>query len=361
MIKKILLLLLLIHFLETKAQQTIATPSSKDWETYLLKRIDGIQQQLYKLALELKIKAYKNDSLTSFYTLKDLKLRGSESIALFIQTDPKDADIGYDSIGIIPFNPKELKGLCFVSQYLSSPFETEENSNLKAIGILFQPTIGGMLFNKMPIALFNPNDVQNVLSAQDFEFLKLYYYFCKHGEGKQKYYENYNKIWGDHFYALSYLKTQNYIGDSLQNKLIYSMLSDNDFFKEIWNNNSNKILFDEQEKTKLSFFEFEINYGQTTTLFLNTDPDDPTIGKDTVVSYPVMLVMPQQIIFNKDNSLNQLKFTFKKEEIKGLKSQKLKNEYSFTISKKDLIDSGFQPAMIWFYEDYMTYLKRQKK
>lgn len=361
MIKKILLLLLLIHFLESKAQQTIATPTNKDWETYLLKRIDGIQQQLYKLALELKIKAYKNDSLTSFYTLKDLKLRGSIEFIEFFPLDAKDPYLAKDTVFKLPFNPKDLKGLCFVSQYLSSPFETEEKSNLKAIGILFQPTFSGMLFNKMPFALFNPTDVQNVLHAQDFEFLKLYYYFCKHGEGKQKHYENYNQIQGDHFYELSYLKTQNNIGDSLQNKLIYSMLSDNDFFKEIWDNNSNKILFDEQEKTKLSFNDFEVNYFQTSVVFLNTDPDDPTIGKDTVVSYPVMLVMPQQIVFNKDNSLNQLKFTFKKEEIKGLKTQKNLNEYSFTISKKDLIDSGFQPAMIWFYEDYMRCLNRSKK
>lgn len=355
MIKKILLLLLLIHFLETKAQQTIATPSSKDWETYLFKRIDGIQQQLYKLALELKIKAYKNDSLTSFYTLKDLKLRGSESIALFIQTDPKDADIGYDSIGIIPFNPKDLKGLCFVSQYLSSPFETEEKSNLKAIGILFQPTFSGMTFNKMPFALFNPTDVQNVLSAQDFEFLKLYYYFCKHGGGNFKYYDNYEEIHDNNFNELSNLRTKLIIGDSIQNKLIFSMLNSNDFYAEIWHNETKKILFDEQKNKILSAEEFKNNYRFFFTIEIEIDPDDPEIILDSVAFHPHIFDSPKHLIFNKEMTLDKVRFKFiNKQSI-------MKDEYTFTIAKKDLIESSFQPIMLWFYEDYMRYLKWQKK
>lgn len=359
MIKNLLLALFIFLFDYAKAQQTIDLPNQKEYETYLLSRIDSIQQKLYKFALDFKIKAYKNDSMTSVYSRQELMQRGGKDTYIFVQVDPEDPEFGYDSIITILFNPNDLKGLCFVSKNLNSPFETDETTKLTAIGILFQLTIGGMTVNNMPLALFDPNEVQSVLSPQDFEFLKLYYYFCKHGGGNFKHYDTYDEINGNNFNELSDLKTKLIVGDSVQNKLIYSMLNSNDFYTEIWNNETKKILFDEQENSFISVKEFKNNYRNSmSTNYFKIIPKDVYITIDTIIFIPISFNLPSHIMFNNEYLLEKVKYTFKKEEIKEVKSLKTKDEYTFTIAKKDLIESGFQPIMLWFYEDYCRWLNK---
>lgn len=350
MIKSILLAFLIFFSNYTKAQQTIDIPNQKEYEKYLLSRIDSIQLKLYRLAMVFKIKTYKNDSLTSVFNYQELLERGRCDKLIWVPTDSSDPEIGYDSLVFNPFNPKDLKGLGFVSKSLSSPFETDEKTKLIAIGILFQPKFGGVTFNTMPFALFDPNEVQAALSPNEFEFLKLYYYFCKQGGGYFKHYDTYDDIYCNNFFELSSLKTKLILGDSLQNKLIYSMLNSNDFYSEIWNNETQKILFDEQKKTLISSDEFINKYRFLFTVEL--DLDEPVIILDSIVFHSGIFDLPYQLEFNSNNSLDKVRFKLTNMESKSNKT------YTFSITKKDLIESGFQPTMIWFYEDYYRWLNK---
>lgn len=359
--KNLLLILLLFLRFNTYAQETIKIPTDKEWSNYLQKRIDGIQQKIYQLAKDSKIKAYKNDSLSSFYSRNDLLERAQEQKIVFRPSNYNNPEIGYDSLIVVPFNPKVLKGFCFTSEQITSPFETNDLSKLKSIGILYQPVIGGLVCSKQPLALFDPNEIQGFLKPNEFEFLKLYYYFCKHGDGQLKNYENYEQVEGNNFEELFSMKIQRFNGDSLQQKLIYSMFQSEVFYnaffhKEEFIIDDSKIIFDEQEQVKISHYTFETNYQRLYNFFIS-DFKNPEIGYDTFEYMPFVINLPTHLVFNKDLSLEKLKYIFSNKEIENVASNKTKNEYVFTVSKADLIESGFQKVLIWFFEDYYRFLK----
>jgi len=340
------------------AQTTINTPNEREWKTYLLNRIDSIQQKLYKIVIQGKAKAYMNDSLTSVYSLQSLKLRGNIETPFFVQI-ADDPDDGYDSVSSEPFNPKRLKGLGFLKEFSNSYFDLEEKSKLVAVSLLYEPIIGGMLFNKMPFCWISISEVESQLTVKEFEFLKMYYYFCNHGDGISKGYDSYDYINENPFDVLmTNYKREYVLGDSLQNKLIYTMLVRNDFFSSVLLQNPLlEIVFDETQKRKVSYIYLDNTYSEVREISYFDKGDSISGVYTNLILYN--LKSPQKLNFSNNNQLETISFICDKSRIKSKENKKPIKDFVFTLSKEDLMRANVQPILIWFYEDYFNWLKNK--
>lgn len=86
--------------------------------------------KLYNLGALPGTLLYKNDSLKSTYGIEDKKKRAREEIVVFLQTDPTDPTIGYDSVFYNDYrsnvtDTNKYQAMCFVMSQTGAAFKLE--------------------------------------------------------------------------------------------------------------------------------------------------------------------------------------------------------------------------------------------
>jgi hypothetical protein len=342
---KLLILLISLPMLQLQAQKTIPIPSTKAFEDYLYTRQHDMEAKLYKAGLEGRIKAYKTDSLLSVFSHDELKQRGQ--MESFIQNEE-----GIVSTLINPFSPADLKGLMFLEQLGNNPFDVSEKTALKGIGLLFQPSFGGFLANKQPIFWISTPDLKLSLDKEEMNFLSLLYFYSRHGNYHFDYwwtpeaeYDPYSDL---NIFGRSAISPDSSFYKRICAMLVYSQFNTHDkiYFPDA---GKRKIIFDEQQHKYIDLPDFEATYREKVTVFISTDIDDPSKGKDSVIYIPFKLEQVSAISF--DNASKKIsKYHFylhgdNKTELKFYLDAAVNNQLMST------------KPILWFYEDYIRWNK----
>lgn len=338
--KTILFLLLAFRFANTQAQVEKPMPTEAQWQSYFYAKEASIKKKLYQLVLDGKMKAYKNDSLLTGYSLEDIRKRGSTEKIINYK--------GKDSVIYEPMKPTDLKEFWFCKQISTSPFNEVENNKFIAVVLTFQPTFGGFKARTNPLCWLLISDVKTVLSKEDYEWLLLVFYYVK----------NDNTIlfrdseWGDAFWEVNHVKMLNNISNAdsvLYKKMSQSFVGSSFYCEAFWYDERNKTIadiYDFQQKKTISYDDFQLKYKEKLTVFLQTDLNDPEKGKDTVIYNPRVLNHISSLTIDKTN--NKIKtFNF---EITDL-DQGGKN-LKFSMDADIIRKTETLPTLFWFFEDY---------
>ena len=90
----------------------------------------NLNLKLYNLGALPATLLYKNDSFKSTYSLNDKKERAREEIVVFLQSDPNDPTIGYDSVFYKDYrsnvsDTNKYQAMCFVMSQTGAAFKLE--------------------------------------------------------------------------------------------------------------------------------------------------------------------------------------------------------------------------------------------
>src|SRR6478609_4722519 len=152
--KLIAFLLLCFYAKESFAQKQFNPPSEKDWNDYFFSKEKAIRTKLFNLALEGKLKAYRNDSMARYFSLEELKNRGSFEIVM------------NEVVANVPMSADKLEHIWFVKNITTSPFEPTESNQLRGIAITFSPVFGSTIGLETPYCWFAPQDIKNTLTQE---------------------------------------------------------------------------------------------------------------------------------------------------------------------------------------------------
>ena len=339
-LKTILFLLLVICFTTAQAQVEKPIPSEAQWQAYFKAKESSLKKKLFQMVLEGKIKAYKNDSFVSTYSLEYLKRRGSKETIVNL----KDKD----TIINVPFKPEALNEFWFCKEISSSPFEETENNRFVAVAITFQPSFGGFMTRNQPFCWITVNDLKMLLSKEEYQWLQLLFFYSK----------NDNTIlfrsddWDDNYWELNHVKLFKNITHSdslLFQKLSRSLNLSSFYFEAFWwedKNATDANIYDEQQKKNISYFDFQLKYQEKLKVFLPTNENNPAIGKDTIISSVKFLERVTSITFDKtSNRITTFNFELKE----AMNSSKI---IKFTVDADLIRKRETLPTLFWFFEDY---------
>lgn len=361
--------LYLVFSAELSAQQKISVPTANEFSDYLHDRQKQIEQKIYNLALQRKIKAYKTDSFKSVYDSATFALRGTRDLLNSPDNKGVNTIIVDGNVKLLAFNPLETKGLIFLKKVLSKPGETEDRSRLAGVAVLYQPEIAGFLLRRQPMFWTDIEELRKVLTADELKFLNLIYYYCQNnnsGFDILGYTEDYTY---DYFLDLNNRQSVYITPDTALYKKLISMLTKSEFYIDLllypevsyyYNEPGGSgnartaekpIIYDEQQKKYIRLSEFQDRYKQKITVFISTDMDDPTKGRDSTFTEWRRFENIHAISFdNAGKQLLKYHFIFKKD---GNDKQDL----MFYIDVKQNAAIDAVKPIIWFYEDYIRWKK----
>ncbi|MDI1234950.1 MAG: hypothetical protein PSX81_11750 [bacterium] len=338
--KHLLILLFVFCYGNIQAQIEKSLPTEAEWQSYFYAKQSSIQTKLYQLVLDGKVKAYKNDSLITPYRLEDIKKRGSiEKIITYK---------GKDSVIYEAMKPSDMKEFWFCKQISTSPFNEVESNKLVAIVLTFQPTFGGFKARTNPLCWLLVSDLKTVLSKEDYEWLLLVFYYVK----------NDNKLlfrdseWGDAYWEANHVKLLNNISNAdsvLYQKMGQSFGISSFYFESYWYDERHVTIaniYDFQQKKTITYNDFQTKYQEQLSVFMQTDVNDLTIGKDTIIYNPRVLEKISNLIV--DKASHKIKtFNF---EIKD--SENANKILKFSMDAEFIRKTGMLPTLFWFFEDY---------
>lgn len=324
---------------EAFAQSSHKYPIQKQFESYFKSRTQELQKRLYNMAIKRELMPYKTDSLASIYSKEEFALRGATTLV----------DGSTQS-----FSPNDLKGIWFLKAY-NKRFNTDvQNTEMKALCLVFQPKFGGALANPQPMVWFSREELKTKLDSNDFRYLLLLYNFAAEGPRNWIYQQDFeNAYFLNLFYSKSIVKT-----DTFLYKEIGMMLSSNYcFISDLSQDFSigqpdRYFVFDLNNKRRLPMEDIGKTYYTPVTVFLNTDEKDPRIGKDTVYNDPVRISSLSSVFFDENTGLV------------------VHFEYTFVYGQNRLgyfqiprsVFTHFEAAEIslWYVEDYFRWQLKKK-
>lgn len=119
---------------------------------------------LYKELTQGNYKAYKNDSLSSFYNTEEFQKRGGQEIIIFIPTDPDDPTIGYDSVSYEPLRAEDIKKYWVMEDWIFDYKHSVFKPRIIAISPLFRPAIGGGSAPEQPLCWIKMDEIRQLLA-----------------------------------------------------------------------------------------------------------------------------------------------------------------------------------------------------
>jgi len=338
--KTLLFLLLALSFATTQAQVEKTIPTEAEWQSYFKAKQAGIQKKLFKLVKEGKIKGYKNDSFASTYKIEDLKMRGSTERVITLN--------GKDTVVYDPMQADALQDFWFCKQISTSPFNEVENNKWMAIAMTFQPIFGGVKARPNPFCWLLVSDLKLVLSKEEYEWLLLVFYYAKNDNTLLFR----DREWGDAYWELNHVKNLNnfYMADTtVYQKMGQSFTSNSFYFEDYWFYSSNKSIaevFDFQQNKMISYYDFEVKYKEKLTVFMQTDINNPEIGKDTIIYNPRVLSQIKSITIDKvSKKLKAFVFEITDWEQGG-------KILRFSVDADLIRKQETLPTLFWFFEDY---------
>lgn len=326
-----------------QAQNTLDIPSSGEFLNYLHARQDAIEEKLYYLLLSQKIKPYKNDSFASMYNITEFKERGGMEKRLefenYVMIKPDST--------LVPFSPKGITGIWF-AEHVGSGKEIVSINTLKGIALAYQPVFFGTRLTAIPLCWIKTADLVKNLPRQDLEFLLQLLHYGRNGNFVLE-------IPGtDAFYALNTSGQRTIVPDSNLYNRITKMLTSSQFYIEdqIYFAKGPKSLagkiYDEQLRRVITLDTFNQRYQREALIFIQTDPGDPTQGRDSTIYVPHRLDKVYAV--NYDKQLRQITHYRFSLYIPGVKRQEV---HTFSIP----VNRNYTAAkpVIWFYEDYIRW------
>jgi gliding motility associated protien GldN len=123
-----------------------------------------LNRYLYTELGKGNIIAYKNDSLQSFYTPEDFVKRGGGETPLFIQTDPEDPEIGYDSIIVISYKWEDIHKYWVMEDWVFDYKHSVFKPRIIALAPIFAPTYAGLTVNDQPLCWIKMDEIRYQLA-----------------------------------------------------------------------------------------------------------------------------------------------------------------------------------------------------
>jgi gliding motility associated protien GldN len=123
-----------------------------------------LNRYLYTELGKGNIIAYKNDSLQSFYTPEDFVKRGGGETPLFIQTDPEDPEIGYDSIITISYKWEDIHKYWVMEDWVFDYKHSVFKPRIIALAPIFAPTYAGLTVNDQPLCWIKMDEIRYQLA-----------------------------------------------------------------------------------------------------------------------------------------------------------------------------------------------------
>lgn len=123
-----------------------------------------LNRYLYTELGKGNIIAYKNDSLQSFYTPEDFVKRGGSETSLFIQTDPDDPEIGYDSIITISYKWEDIHKYWVMEDWVFDYKHSVFKPRIIALAPIFAPTYAGLTVNDQPLCWIKMDEIRYQLA-----------------------------------------------------------------------------------------------------------------------------------------------------------------------------------------------------
>lgn len=324
-------------------QNILDIPSSPEFSNYLHARQDSIEKKLYRLALTGKIKPYRTDSFASVYGATEFKERGG-----------MEKRMDFDHYIIIksdssrsPFSPKNIDGIWFVENVRSGKDLISINT-FKGIALIYQPVFDGIKTSPIPLCWIRTADLLKSLPHRDLEFLLQLFYYGRNSNHVRELPEK------DVYYHLNMTGERTIMADSPLLGKIAGMLTYSQFYVEEQlyitkglNPIGNRI-FDEQSQKTITLDTFEKHYMQEVAIFIQTNPDDPTIGRDSVLYMPIQLKTLYAVSY--DHMTKQLTNYHTRIYQPGIKRQEV-STFSIPVNRNYLPVK----SIIWFYEDYIRW------
>ena len=114
---------------------------------------------------DMVLKAYRNDSLTSFYLPEDIIKRGTREFTTTIQdmNFPDDPSMTKDTTIIIPFDPSTIKKYRIMEDWIFDHNYSDFRAKIIAIAPLFKPIFAGVELGEQPVYWVRMDDLRPIL------------------------------------------------------------------------------------------------------------------------------------------------------------------------------------------------------
>lgn len=159
--------LAMLNFFKLKGLKTI---NYYNLSAFFKKLVSQLGADLYDWGIKGEVKPYRNDSLTSFFTINEIKERVISSETIQIQNPENPGDI-YDLIDTVvvrEFNPDSIKIIRLFFEWETDGFETE--AEFFAIAPSFRPVFRGFELPPTPIFTIKASNYLKRLKEQEKEF-----------------------------------------------------------------------------------------------------------------------------------------------------------------------------------------------
>lgn len=371
----VLSLITFFCFFKIQAQVQEPLPTEEEWQNYFHHKKASLQTKLYLLAVAGKIKAYKNDSLTSFFEPSLFLKRGSTEIGHEIDSnyfiDEKTKSIIHknneaitkrreqrfklkkETITVQPFDYNwGLKEFWFTKRIKTSPFDTFENSYMDAMALTFTPTYMGYAGRIQPLCWFSIIDLKHVLLKDEFEWIQLMFYYTKNDntlvwrrfdQHNDDIYQEINNT--QSAYVIYACDSMMFV--KISNTIYHSSFYINRFLRDDTTNKSNMpIIFDHQKNEQITYSQFQKNYYDELLIILPLDPKKPNLNREAIYESHWELNLPREIEFDTINfKLKSFIFEFRKFQPKD-------QLFKFSIDADIIRKTETRKTLFWFFEDY---------
>lgn len=282
------------------------------------------------MALNGEFSLYKTDSLSSKYNKQEFIKR----VGAYLKED-----------SILPLASTKISSLEFVSSY-SGKFNASSSSNqFRALTLFINPGIKSLVIYGLPKVLLSAEELKLKLSDEDYQFILLLYNFGLEEPGHQRYYDSYNP----YYLRLMYKKTYMIVDSVLLKHISETMTSNYCFLRYLPNydnirDTADYMLFEKYSKQYVPLQLIRYRFYRNEKIFLSTDPNDPTIGVDTVILSPILSETLQKTFIDETTGLiAYFTYNFEYEN-----NQKGELQFPRAMFLK------YEPSeiAIWFLEDY---------
>ncbi|MDQ3072433.1 MAG: gliding motility protein GldN [Bacteroidota bacterium] len=114
-----------------------------------------------------RLKAYRNDSLSSAYTADDVRKMGAIEETVFVGTDPNDPSLGYDSLVSTPFDYTTIKRFLIYEQWIFDKQRGMLFPRIIAIAPVYNPMINGVELPEQPMFWISWNEIRPLLVNEE--------------------------------------------------------------------------------------------------------------------------------------------------------------------------------------------------
>ncbi len=238
----------------------------------------------------------------------------------------------------------------------------ETHSELAGMALMFEPMFSQFVMVKQPLFWVNAADLKQALNKDEPAFLSQLYYYAQNSNHVFSFWTQ-ATLTNDAFYDLNNSGCIYIRPDSILYQQIVSMLCTSHFYvygllhpeKTVFYDAVTKtsrllpedkpIIFDEQKKKYLRFYEFQDLYKHPETVFILTSAENPTMGKDTTFD-----VLPDL------EKVNSVSFDKTSKELTAY-HLKLADGSSFRIDAVASKDMVAVKPITWYFEDYIRWKK----